>query len=182
MVALSKLTLASLPWPSCLAASLTSLIYSSMSSLAGSKEKVLHLSCRCLILWPWVEEYLLKCFVNSSQSPRKLPLSKLPFSCQMVQSVFKFVNILIFSEMHSFHPVFCGIYVSVRPFSWESFKDGRRNLHSGCIIIIRVCVWVKVRVWPDTSFCVPMQVLLKPAPAARVGLQASITECIYQIS
>ena len=49
----------------------------------------------------------------------------------MVQSVFEFVNILVFSEMHGFHPVFCGIYVGIRPFSWESFKDGRRNLHSG---------------------------------------------------
>ena len=71
----------------------------------------------------------------------------IPFSCQMVQSVFKFVNILIISETHSFHPAFCSINVGVRPFSWESFEDGRRNLHSGCIIIIWVCILVKVRVW-----------------------------------
>ena len=78
-VVLSKLTMASSsPWPSCLAASLTSLIYSSMSSLAGSKEKVLHLSCKCLILQPWVEKCLLKYFVNSSQLPwKRRPLSKL---------------------------------------------------------------------------------------------------------
>ena len=80
-----------------------------------------------------------------------------PFSCQMVQSMFKFVSILIFSETHSFHPVFCGIYVSIRPFSWESFKDGGRNLYSGHINIIRVCIWIKVRVWKDTSMCTPMQ-------------------------
>ena len=41
----------------------------------------------------------------------------IPFSCQMVQSMFEFVNVLIFSEVHSFHPVFCGINVSIRPFS-----------------------------------------------------------------
>ena len=105
-----------------------------------------------------------------------------PFSYQMVQSVFKFVNILIFSEVHSFHPVFCSIYVSVRPFSWESFKDGRRNLHSGCIIIIRVCIWIKVRVWKDTPMCTPMQGLLISSPGTRVGLQAGITECIHKIS
>ena len=105
-----------------------------------------------------------------------------PFSCQMVQSVFKFFNILIFSEMHSFHPVFCDIYVSVRPFSWKSLKNGRRDLHLGCIVIIRVCIWVKVRVWQDTSSCTPMQGLLIPLPVTRVGLQAGIMECIHQIS
>ena len=109
-----------------------------------------------------------------------------PFSCQMVQSVFKFVNILIFSETHSFHPVFCGIYiysvayVSIRPFSWKSFENGRRNLYSGHVIIIRV--QVKVRVWQDTSLCAPSQGLLEPVSVARVGLQAGIMECIYQIS
>ena len=82
MVALSMFTTASSPWPSCLAASLTSLMYSSMSSLAGSKEKALHLSCRCLIFWPWVEKYLLKCLVNSSQSPWKVSLSKLWYHSQ----------------------------------------------------------------------------------------------------
>ena len=50
MVALSKLMTASSPWPNCLAASLTSLMYASMSSLVGSKENVLHLSWRCFIL------------------------------------------------------------------------------------------------------------------------------------
>ena len=154
-----------------------------MSLLAGSKEKVLHLSCRCLILRPWVEKYLLKCVVNSSQSPWKVSLSKLWYHSHAKWfRVFKFVNILIFSEVHSFHPVFCGIYVSVRPFSWESFKDGRRNLYSGCIIIIRVCIWIKVRVWKDTPVCTPMQGLLISSPVTRVGFQTGITECIHKIS
>ena len=136
MVALSKLTMASSPWPSCLAASLISLIYSSMLSLPGSKE-VLHLSCKCLILRPLVEKYLLMCFVNSSQLPWKLSLSKLWYHSHAKWfSVFEFINVLVFSEVHSFHPVFCCINMSVRPFSWKSFENGRRNLYSGCVVII----------------------------------------------
>ena len=53
---------ASSPWPSCLAASLTSLLYSSMLSLAGSKEKALHLSCRCLIFLALGREIPTKVF------------------------------------------------------------------------------------------------------------------------
>ena len=71
MVALSRFKTASSPCPSCLAASLTSLMYSSMSSVDGSNEKVHHLSCRCLIFLPCVEKYLLKCVVNLCQFPRK---------------------------------------------------------------------------------------------------------------
>ena len=97
MVALSRLRTTLSPCPSCFAASQTFWMYSSISSVFGLKEKALHISCKCLIFLPWVEKYLLKCWVNSCQLPPNGSRSK-----PWYHSLAKFCSVCLNLSMLSF--------------------------------------------------------------------------------
>ena len=110
MVALSRFTTASSPWPSCLAASLTSLMYSFYVIIGWVKREGSPSFMQMFDISALGGEIPAKVFGKTlpNHHEKYLCLSYgTILGSKWFQSVFKFVNILIFSETHGFHPVFC---------------------------------------------------------------------------